>query len=279
MFDNLIAENINNLAFLALYLIIFFLAKWLKNITCSYNIDYELTSSDNLAVAVAMSGYYLATAIIFVGALFGPSVYLLQDLIVVGGYSILGLLLLNLSRFLNEKLILHKFYGTNQLIEGRNIAVGAVHFGAYLATGIIAAGAVSGQGGGVVTTLVFFVLGQISLAIFSKIYVKLAKYDVHSEIENNNIAVGIAFSGNMIALAIIIMHSAAGDFINWRYDLSNFIIMNIFAFILIIIVRIINDRIFLPQVCLSTEISEDKNIGAGFLEAVAVIAAAMVIAA
>lgn len=275
----LLAEAINGAAFIALYLSVFMLAKWLKNACCSYNIDAELVATDNLAVAVAMSGYYLGVAVIFVGALLGPSTSLLHDLMAVGGYSLLGLLMLNAARLFNERLILRKFCNTKQLIAERNVAVGVVHCGIYIATGLIAAGAVSGQGGSAITAIVFFVLGQGSLAIFSGIYEKLSKYDVHQELQNGNVAAGVAFAGNLIALAIIIMRSAAGDFINWTHDLTEFAASNMFAFVFLVALRWFFNRAVVPNVSLATEISSDKNIGAGFLEAVMVIAASMVIAA
>ncbi len=275
----LVAEILNGGAFTGLYLLIFLLAKWLKNACCSYNIDAELVATDNLAVAVAMSGYYLATAVIFVGALLGPSSGLLHDLLIVGGYAVLGLLLLNASRLFNERLILRKFCNTKQLISQRNVAVGAVHCGIYIATGVIAAGAVSGQGGNALTAIIFFVLGQLSLAGFSKIYEKLSPYDVHQELQNGNIAAGVAFAGNLIALAIIIMHSSAGDFTNWQQDLTEFAVSNLFAFAFLVGLRWFFNHNVVPNISLAKEISADKNIGAGFLEAVLVISASMVIAA
>ncbi len=83
------------------------------------------------------------------------------------------MLLLNLSRWFNDWAILRKFDDTHQLIARRNVGVGAVHFGAYVATGLVIAGSVSGEGGGIVSMLVFFVLGQLSLLAFSLIYERL----------------------------------------------------------------------------------------------------------
>jgi uncharacterized membrane protein YjfL (UPF0719 family) len=277
--SELITEAVHGGAFIALYLAVFMLAKWLKNACCSYNIDAELMTSDNLAVAVAMSGYYLGVAAIFAGALLGPSVDLLHDLTMVGGYAVLGLLMLNASRLFNERLILRKFCNTHHLITGHNVAVGVVHCGVYVATGLIAAGAVSGQGGNAATAVVFFVLGQFSLAIFSSVYEKLSAYDVHHELQNGNIAAGIAFAGNLIALSIIIMRSSSGDFKNWTDDLTAFAISNLFAFVFLVGLRWFFNRSVVPNVLLSKEILVDKNIGAGFLEAVLMIAASMVIVA
>ena len=52
----------------------------------------------------------------------------------------LGLLFLNLSRVINDKVILRTFCNVEQLTEEHNSAVGIVQFGTYVATGLIAAG-------------------------------------------------------------------------------------------------------------------------------------------
>ncbi len=57
----------------------------------------------------------------------------------VGGYSILGIVLLNVSAWLTDLAVLRRFSDTAQLVHEKNLGVGAVHFGIYLATGLIAA--------------------------------------------------------------------------------------------------------------------------------------------
>jgi uncharacterized membrane protein YjfL (UPF0719 family) len=264
-------------AFIFMYFVLFLLAKWFKEVFMPYKINDELTKRDNLAIALTMSGYYLATGAIFVGALLGPTLGFNEDLIAVGGYSILGLVLLNLSRWFNDKIILRKFCDTEQLIKEKNVSVGAVQFGAYLATGIIAAGAVSGQGGSAITSVVFFVLGQMSLFIFSLIYEKFSSYNIHDELLNKNTASGIAFGGNLVALSIIVMNAASGDFTNWQKDILLFVVANLIAFVFLPLIRLVMDKLVVPGASLGREIKEDKNIGAGFLEATIAISFAVIL--
>lgn len=264
-------------AFIFMYFVLFLLAKWFKEVFMPYKINDELTKRDNLAIALTMSGYYLATGAIFVGALLGPTLGFNEDLIAVGGYSILGLVLLNLSRWFNDKIILRKFCDTEQLIKEKNVSVGAVQFGAYLATGIIAAGAVSGQGGSAITSVVFFVLGQMSLFIFSLIYEKFSSYNIHDELLNKNTASGIAFGGNLVALSIIVMNAASGDFTNWQKDILLFVVANLIAFVFLPLIRLVMDKLVVPGDSLGREIKEDKNIGAGFLEATIAISFAVIL--
>jgi len=264
-------------AFLALYVVIFLLAKWTKDFFTPYKISDELAKNDNFSIALCMSGYYLATAAIFIGALSGPSHGFTKDLILVAEYSLLGLVFLNVSRFINEKIVLRKFCDTEQLVKEHNLSVGAVHFGTYLATGLIAAAAVSGQGGGVLSATVFFVLGQISLFIFSFVYNFFTPYNIHEELEKKNVAVGVAYGGTLVALGIIILNGVAGDFVNWQEDLTLFAIANVMAFVFLPVARFLMDKLVMPGYDLGKEIRDDKNLGAGILEATVAISFAVIL--
>lgn len=265
-------------AFMMLFFMLFFIASKAKNLTSGYGISDEVAVEGNPAIALAVCGYHLAIGAIFIGALIGPSNALWRDLMSVGLYSLLGLVLLNLSRWFNDVAILRKFSDTEQLVTHRNIGVGAVHFGAYFATGIIAAGAISGEGGGIVSSIVFFVLGQFSLLVFAFIYEKLSSYDIHKQLMEQNTASGIAFGGHLIALAIIIMNASSGDFSDWQRDLFEFAWANLIAFIFLPVVRFAFDRLIVPGNSLSREIGENRNIGAGLIEGASAASFAAVLA-
>jgi uncharacterized membrane protein YjfL (UPF0719 family) len=264
-------------AFVGLYFVLFLLAKWMKDFFTPYKINDELTRKDNLAISLTMCGYYLATVAIFVGALFGPTQGFTKDLMLVGGYTILGLVFLNISRYINDKIILRKFCNVEQLTQEHNTAVGAVQLGTYVATGLIAAGAITGTGGGVVTAIVFFILGQLSLLIFSLIYDLFTPYCIHEELGKKNTAAGVALGGTLIALGIIVLNGVSGDFVSWQVNLINLAIVNVMAFIFLPLVRFVMDKLVIPADDLSREIIEDKNLGAGLLEATVAISFAIVL--
>lgn len=264
-------------AFVGLYFFLFLLAKWMKDFFTPYKINDELTQKDNLAIALTMCGYYLGVVAIFVGALFGPSSGFSQDLIAVGGYSILGLVFLNISRFINDKVLLRKFCNIEQLTQEHNTAVGAVQFGTYLATGLIAAGAVMGAGGGIDTAIVFFILGQLSLLAFSLIYDLFVPYSIHEELGKKNVAAGAALGGTLVALGIIVLNGVSGDFISWQDNLTHLAVVNVMAFVFLPIVRVAMNKLVVPGDDLTREIVEDKNLGAGLLEATTAISFAIVL--
>ncbi len=260
-------ELLQATSFLGLFLAILVLAKLANDLLTPYSIDLQLTKRDNLALSVSLAGYFIAVVIVFLGALLGPSRGLAIDLLSVGGYSIGGLLLLNVSRFVNDKLILRKFSNVKEIIEDQNTGTGAVQFGSYVASGCIIAGAIHGVGGGPLSALVFFVLSQILLVIFGLLYNALTPYDVHEEIEKDNVAAGVAFGGGLVALGIVLMRASSGSFVGWGVNLRNFGIDAALIFVLLPLMRVFFDRIILPGARLDTEISKDRNVGAAFLEA------------
>ncbi|MFS8147918.1 DUF350 domain-containing protein [Rhizobium sp. BR 249] len=265
-------------AFILLYLGLILTAKWFKALAVSYKLDEELARNDNLAVGLSMSGYYLATAAIYVAALYGPAGGLVHDLVVVGGYSLLGIGLLNLARWFSDRAVLRKFDDTHQLVNEKNIGVGAVHCGAYIATGLVIAGSISGEGGGLLSVIVFFVLGQLSLLLFTLVYERLLPYDIHEALRGRNVASGVAFAGHLVALAIIIMNASAGNFVDWGKDLTEFFIADVAAFIFLPILRLVMDRMTIRGQSLGGEIRLDANVGAGLLEATMAVCFAVVLA-
>lgn len=275
--EGLTYEVLHGGSLILLYLIVLLFSKIVNDYFTPYKIDEELHEKDNVALATSMAGYLGATTIIFVGSLLGPSKGILEDLMVVGGYSFLGIFLLNLSRLINDRFILHSFSNVKEIIEDRNVGTGAVQFGSYFASGLIVAGAIHGEGGGIHTLLVFFLLGQIALILFTKIYNWITPFDIHDEIERDNVAAGIAFGGTLIAVGIILMKGASGSFVDWGHNLSIFMMDILLVFILLPMVRFFFDKIIIPKASLDHEIQHDRNLGAGLLEMIGAISFSVIL--
>ncbi|MEM7657475.1 MAG: DUF350 domain-containing protein [Bacteroidota bacterium] len=265
-----------NLGFLAMYVILFFFSKWLKGLLSSYKLDEQLTEYDNNAVSVSVAGYFIAVTIIFLGAIMPtgdgisagemPTSDIWEQYLTVAAYSIGGILLLHLSRWLNARFILYKFSVDKEIVKDQNPGTGVVEAGTYIASAMIIAGSIYGEGGGPLTALVFYSLGQIALMVFALLYAKLSPYDVHDEIEKDNVAAGLGFSGALISIGIILMRAVAGEFGGWVADLTTFGIDVLVVFIYLIVVRFVFDKLILRNSDLNTEIAQDQNLGAGLLE-------------
>jgi len=274
----------NNLIESGIYLICVYVLFWVGKLvydltTPSYKMKEELVEKDNTALAVAVVGYYFGLVLAIGGVIVGPSQGLEADLIDVLIYGPRAIVLMNLSRIINDKLILHGFLIRDEIIRDQNVGTGVVVCASYIATGLIIFGAVSGVLGGVVTSIVFWILGQLALVLAGLVYNWITPYDIHGQIEKDNVAAGVAFAGALVGIGNIVRHAVEGDFISWAMELQTFGLYILVGLIILPIVRVATDKILLPGKRLSDEIAnqEKPNLGAGFLEAFSYIGASFLL--
>jgi len=274
--DNLVSAAI----FIIVFFIFFFIGKVVNDLLHrEYKLNFELVEKDNAALAVAVAGYYFGLVLAIGGTIAGPSAGLVEDLYDLVIYGILSIILLNISWFLCDKLILYKFRVSEELIRDHNQGTGVVSAGISVASGLIIYGAVSGEGGSIWTVLVFWALGQVLLILAGLVYELITPYNIHEEIEKDNVAAGVSFAGALVSIGIIIGLAGEGDFTSWSVDLSVYIGFAVLGLILLPIIRLLTDKVLLPTAKLSDEISaqEKPNVGAAYIEAFSYIAAAFII--
>lgn len=243
-----------------------------------FSLKEELVQKDNIALALAVAGYYFGLVIALGGVLVGDTEGILIDLIDILIYGLLAILLLNLSIRINDKLILHHFDNINEIIDDQNAGTGIVEAGNHIAVGMIMYGAMSGEGD-VITGAVFWILGQIVLVISGLVYARMLPFDLHAEIEKDNVAVGVAFAGVLVAIGNLIRIGAAGDFVSWYINLSTFLGFVVFGLVMLPVVRYVTDKMLLPGESLSDELvnQEKPNVGAAVIEAMSYIGASFLL--
>ena len=274
--DNLISAVI----FIIVFFIFLFIGKVINDLLHrEYKLNFELVEKDNAALALAVVGYYFGLVLAIGGTIVGPSAGLVEDLFDLVIYGVLSIILLNISWFLCDKLILYKFKVSDELIRDHNQGTGAVSAGISVASGFIIYGAVSGEGGSIWTVLVFWALGQVLLILAGLVYELITPYNIHEEIEKDNVAAGVSFAGALVSIGVIIGLAGEGDFTAWSIDLPVYIGFAVLGLILLPIIRLLTDKVLLPTVKLSDEISaqEKPNVGAAYVEAFSYIAAAFII--
>ena len=281
------------LVYVGLGLVILLLAKLARDVVTSYKIDDEVTKKNNAAVALRLSGYLVGVILVFLGALYQPLAVIApeglgfdrafgEEVLRVFLYSLAGIVALNLARPLMDRLILYKFSMEKEIVQEQNVGTGAAEFGMYVATGLLIAGAVAGEGGkteilAALTALAFFGMGLAVLVLFSLFYQFTTSFDVHSEIEAKNTAVGIAFGGNLIAIGLVTFKALFGDFVGWGESIAVFLTFAVIGFALLYVLRLLIDLLLLPTVRISNALSAERNVGVAFIESAVVISAALVL--
>ena len=291
------------LVFVAEGLIILALAKFARDlVTRNYRVDEEITTKANLAVALRLSGYLIAVILILAGVLYQPlsgggwvssadleaagfgfNRALGEEVLRVFLYALGGIVALNLVRVLFDRLILYKFQLEKEVVEDRNAGAGAAEFGMYVATGLLIAGAVAGdtlsggEGKAALVALAFFGMGLVLLVAFALFYELTTSFNIHDEIERDNVAVGVALGGNLVGIGLVTLKAVFGDFVGWGESIAAFLVFGVLGFVLLYVVRLLIDLILLPTVKISQALAEGRNTGVAMVESAAVISSALIL--
>lgn len=274
-------ELINDLTLALMYLVptclVWYLGMRSYNLVTPFKLQKELTEKDNLAIGLSFSGYCLGLIVAIGGLYHGASevVDVKGDLLMTVAYGVLAVVLMTISSVINDKIILPSIKTSDALRDG-NVAVGIVEAGGFVANGLILYGALSGEGSWT-TGLVFWGIGQIVLILVSVVYNMITPFNSKSEIVSGNMAVGIAYSGFLVAMGNILRAASQGNFISWTENLTNFGVIVGFALVVLPVVRFFLDKAILCKASLSKELSEDQNKGAGAIEAVFYLASSLLI--
>ncbi|UII20945.1 DUF350 domain-containing protein [Fulvivirga ligni] len=249
----------------------------------SINVKEELVKKDNLAFSLSHVGYFVGLLIAIGSAIVGPSQGLWNDVMVISVYGGLAIVLLNISIVITDKILLSKFSVRKEIIEDQNAGTGVVEGAVSIASGLIIFGAVTGESnslvGGIISAVVFWLLGQVALLLVGWVYNLITPYDIHEHIEKDNVAVGIGFAGAIIAMANLIKFGLMGDFESWGETLGEAGLEVVVGLLLLPVMRYITDKILLPGEKLTDEIvnQEKPNVGAAIIEAFAYIGGSVLI--
>ena len=275
---------LTTLTYIAVSFLLFFIGKIAYQLFHPrVKVAYELVENDNLAFAFAHVGYFIGLLLAIGSVMLGESEGLVNDLMGIGIYGLLSIVLLNLSLIINDKIILSNFDLKKEIFDDKNVGTGIVEGANAIATGLVVMGAITGEGygesGPIVNVLVYWILGQVILFVTSKIYNLMTSYDVHDHIERGNIAVAVGYSGAIIAIGNLINNALAHDFDSWMITIQDVGFNVIVGFAFLPIARFLTDKILLPGQKLTDEIvnQEDPNVGAAIVEAFAYVGGSMLI--
>lgn len=280
MFNAELDIFLSGLVYLAAVFVLLFVGKLVYNLLHrGFDVKKELFEHDNFALSLAIVGYYMGLVLALGSALAGESTSLQEDLLDIGLFGLLAIVLLSISAVINDKIILRKFDRQKEIITDRNAGAGAIEAGHHIANGLIVSGAVAGQGGGLWTSLAFWGLGQLALILMAEIYSLTTSFDVHDEIEKDNVAVGVAFAGLLVATGNIVRLAISGNFDGWAASLTQFGLYFAMGVVLLPLIRIATDMLLVGGVKLNDEMvgQETPNVGAGVLEAFSYVAGSMLI--
>ncbi len=272
-------------AYLLTVFLVLYAAKLFYDLFTPFSVNEQLTEKDNKAVAVSFSGYMFGMLIILLGifhegtggdATVHQGLDVVRDLLDTLIWGVIGVILLNLARIINDRLILSRFSVIKELVEDRNVGTGAVLWGGYIGSALIIRAAISGESGGwlwdVGGSLLFFLIGQIGFIVYAKIYEWQTRFELHKEIEADNVAAGVAFGLSLVAVGILLSGYL------YLYDsLPGFLAWLVISWFVLAVSRYIVDKLILPGALLDEEIARDRNWGAALVEGSIAVGMALLI--
>ena len=167
--------------YLLVILFIMVVGKKIHNHCANYDVDHELTTVDNKAVALSTAGYLFGLGLILWGVItpdentVAVSGFwgLIGDLIGTLIWGLIGIGLLQVANILNDRYLLPNFSNYKEIIEDKNLGTGAVEGCTFIASGIIIKTVLSGSGANffvdIIGTIFYFSVGQIAFILFGRI--------------------------------------------------------------------------------------------------------------
>lgn len=249
-------------------LILLYVAKKVREWTTAFNENEQLFKADNPAVGIATAGYYIGIMIAFTGVITGTSQGWLVEIREGAIYGILAIIFQTIAGWSADKFILRKFKVEDELIRDSNKGTAWALFGIYFATGMVVRGAIMGDSptilNGLTSSFVYFILGQVAFIVISHFYQVITAYDFHKEIEDDNVAAGLAFGGFLSAVGVILSHASGSS--TGIGDILIFICWTILSLIILSLTRfLVVEHILVPGHRITKEIITDRNENAAWM--------------
>lgn len=242
-----------------------------------------LIDHDNRAAAVALAGFLLGVIQVVIPILSAPSHSFWTDLKGVALYGIGGIIGMTAAGLIFERYSAWTGVRLRKEISENNLAAGIVDGAIHFSSGQIVAGALTGDGGSLVPTIVFWAAGIASLIILTHIFRMLTVFNDSHMINEGNVAAALGFAGLIVAIGMMVGYAVSGTFTGYAEGFRSFGLMLLVVFFLYPVRQLIVQTILLGggfslrKGRLDTEIAEDRNVGAGLLEAVGYLATALVV--
>jgi uncharacterized membrane protein YjfL (UPF0719 family) len=242
-----------------------------------------LIDRDNKAAAVALAGFMLGVIQVIIPILSAPSHSFWVDVKGVAAYGIGGILAMTVAGLAFEQYSRWTGVPLREQIGQGNLAAGILDGAIYFASSQLVAGALTGDGGALAPTIVFWAAGLVALIVFTHIFRQLTAYHDAEMIKQGNVAAALGCAGLIIAIGMMVGYATSGTFTGYAEGFRNFGLMLLVILALYPVRQIVVQMLLLGggfsfrNGRLDREIAQDQNVGAGLLEAIGYIAAALIV--
>lgn len=267
---------IDMIVIIALFVSLKYVKGWVSNL----HANDEITEKDNFAFGLSFAAGLAGLAIVLTGVTSGAFAdSLSQEALQMAGYGLIGIVLIKIGHFFQDKVALQKVDLHQEIIRG-NITAALIDFGHIVSVAIVIRSAliwVLTEGWQALPIVVAaFVIGNICMLLVSQYRVQLFKQTnrggdcLQQAIKENNIAVGIRYAGFLIGSALAltaatgiapyVADNISSSLLYWGLSALG----SILAFILLHLLMI---KIILAGKDISDEVNRQQNIGVATISA------------
>ncbi|MFT5604723.1 MAG: uncharacterized membrane protein YjfL (UPF0719 family) [Paracoccaceae bacterium] len=260
--------NIEQYAIYALYTLIYVGCAFILKLALSkisavnYTADTEVKSG-NMAVGFRRSGAQFGLAIAMMGVLAGQSESSLgQDILKSVEYGLLAVVFIVSALMTADKWVLPGIHNLSEL-QKANTSVGLVEMGMLVATGIMAYASIVGDAGGFVSSIAYFVVGQLTLVVLVLVYEKvmMRSHDIVVSIGKGNVSSGIYLGGKLIAYSLILKSAITGNGVNTLNEMIlEYLVLAATGMILLYIFEILIDRVVVTASTVKEALELDQPV-------------------
>jgi uncharacterized membrane protein YjfL (UPF0719 family) len=238
-------------------------------------------TAERLLAAGQIGAVFLVAANAVKTAVHGAD--LAHDALWAGAFGVVGVVLIVVTGEFGIRLLLQS--RLPQEIARGNVAAGLAGGAHFLATGIITSRAMAGSNAReLALSVVFFLVGQLTLHLFVSLFRALTTYDDAEQIAGENLAAALSYSGVALSVALIIARATEGEFTGWATSLKSYAGVIGTALALYPVRQAFVQTLLLrarPRWRggpLDDGIALERNVGVGAIEAMTYVASALAIA-
>ncbi len=264
-------------------IILLIIARLVYSLVLGQSVTDTLINRDNKAAAVSLCGFLLGVINVIIPILSSPGHSFWADVKGVLAYGIGGILAMAVASVIFEQYSAATGVPLREQITAGNLAAGIVDGAIHFASSQIVTGALTGDGGSIVPTVVFWLAGVAALIALTHVFRMLTAYDDADLIKKGNVAAALGCAGLIVAIGMMVGFAVSGSFTGYSESFRDFGLMLLVVLVLYPVRQIIVQMLLLGAGFsfrggrLDQEIAQDQNVGAGLLEAVGYLATALVV--
>ncbi|TMA87407.1 MAG: DUF350 domain-containing protein [Deltaproteobacteria bacterium] len=242
---------------------------WLTGKVEGYDPVNEILLRNNSALGIRYAFYVIAVVFALLGIFDraqGDS-----GVVEFALHALLAALLIHLSRYLNDWLILYDFNNNREVIQEQNVAVSIVEGATYLASAYVISGAFYDWESGLWIAVIWFSIGQLLLIVLALLYRAVTR-GVAEALDNQNTAIGVSLGGFLLSGGIVCGAVISGPSRGWQHDFIVVITYILIWLALMVIAHFLSELLVFRSSRLSDEIMQQRNIAAALFKGVMFLA-------